>query len=55
MGGGHYTAYARHRNDGKWYLYDDRSVSAVENVEVRYIFEVAPFTAALTFNSVISK
>lgn len=33
MGGGHYTAYALHRNDNKWYQYDDRSVSEVDNVD----------------------
>jgi ubiquitin carboxyl-terminal hydrolase 4/11/15 len=27
MGGGHYTAYARHRDDNQWYRYDDSSVS----------------------------
>jgi hypothetical protein len=31
MGGGHYTAYAKHRTDGKWYNYDDRSVSPVSD------------------------
>lgn len=31
MGGGHYTAYAKHRNDGKWYNYDDSSVSPVSD------------------------
>lgn len=33
MGGGHYTAYAKHRDNGKWYHYDDRSVSAVGQAE----------------------
>lgn len=33
MGGGHYTAYASHRNDGKWYQYDDRNVSEVSDID----------------------
>jgi ubiquitin carboxyl-terminal hydrolase 4/11/15 len=32
MGGGHYTAYARHRDDGKWHLYDDSSVREVSDL-----------------------
>ncbi|KAI5786996.1 hypothetical protein DFH27DRAFT_528216 [Peziza echinospora] len=28
LGGGHYTAYARNYEDGKWYYFDDSSVSA---------------------------
>uniref|UniRef100_A0A3Q2Y8E0 Ubiquitin carboxyl-terminal hydrolase n=1 Tax=Hippocampus comes TaxID=109280 RepID=A0A3Q2Y8E0_HIPCM len=32
MGGGHYTAYAKNADDGKWYNFDDSSVSpASEN------------------------
>jgi len=27
MGGGHYTAYGKNRNDGKWYYFDDNSVT----------------------------
>ncbi|MEQ2243960.1 Ubiquitin carboxyl-terminal hydrolase 15 [Ilyodon furcidens] len=27
MGGGHYTAYAKNKDDGKWYNFDDSSVS----------------------------
>lgn len=27
MGGGHYTAHCRHRNDNQWFRYDDSSVS----------------------------
>jgi len=34
MGGGHYTAYARHRDDNQWYRYDDSSVSSVNNSEI---------------------
>lgn len=33
MGGGHYTAYALHRNDKKWYQYDDKIVSEVSNLD----------------------
>jgi len=29
MTGGHYTAYARHRDDGTWLCYDDHSVREV--------------------------
>lgn len=28
MGGGHYTAYAKYRDDGSWHYYDDSSVRA---------------------------
>ncbi|KAG1670073.1 Ubiquitin carboxyl-terminal hydrolase 15 [Nymphon striatum] len=28
MGGGHYTAYAKNKEDGLWYYYDDTSVSS---------------------------
>lgn len=31
MGGGHYTAYAKNFIDGKWYNYNDSSVSAVSD------------------------
>ena len=31
LGGGHYTAYAKHHLSGKWYLFDDSRVSLVEN------------------------
>ena len=27
MGGGHYTAYAKNKDDGRWYYFDDASVS----------------------------
>jgi len=27
MGGGHYTAFAKNKDDGKWYYFDDSSVS----------------------------
>merc|ERR1712150_448342 len=27
MGGGHYTAYGKNKDDGKWYYFDDSSVS----------------------------
>jgi len=32
MGGGHYTAFARHRDDLKWYLFDDSSVREVSDL-----------------------
>ena len=32
MGGGHYTAFGRNKEDGEWYSYDDSRVSRV-NVE----------------------
>lgn len=28
LGGGHYTAFARNKDDGEWYYFDDSSVSA---------------------------
>jgi len=31
---GHYTAYAKHRDDGKWYCYDDQSVKEVSETNV---------------------
>lgn len=36
MGGGHYTAYGKNKDDGQWYYFDDSSVSSVneENVVV---------------------
>jgi len=34
MGGGHYTAYARHRDDNNWYRYDDSSVSPASVNEI---------------------
>jgi ubiquitin carboxyl-terminal hydrolase 4/11/15 len=34
MGGGHYTAYARHRDDNSWYRYDDSSVSPANPSEI---------------------
>ncbi|KAJ2850492.1 hypothetical protein IWW36_001872 [Coemansia brasiliensis] len=33
MGGGHYTAYARNPEDGKWYNFDDSHVSPVSDPE----------------------
>jgi ubiquitin carboxyl-terminal hydrolase 4/11/15 len=29
MGGGHYTAYAKNKDDGRWYYFDDSSVTAL--------------------------
>ncbi|XP_061571266.1 ubiquitin carboxyl-terminal hydrolase 15-like isoform X2 [Cololabis saira] len=34
MGGGHYTAYAKNKDDGKWYNYDDSSVSPVSEDQI---------------------
>jgi ubiquitin carboxyl-terminal hydrolase 4/11/15 len=34
LGGGHYTAYCKHR-DGKWYQYDDSHVSEVSSESVK--------------------
>lgn len=35
LGGGHYTAYAKNKNDGKWYKFDDSSVSKVDDGKVQ--------------------
>eukprot|EP01116_Phalansterium_solitarium_P021569 TRINITY_DN6764_c0_g1_i2.p1 TRINITY_DN6764_c0_g1~~TRINITY_DN6764_c0_g1_i2.p1 ORF type:complete len:536 (-),score=227.09 TRINITY_DN6764_c0_g1_i2:174-1781(-) len=35
LGGGHYTAYAKNKNDSKWYSFDDSSVHKVEDVKAR--------------------
>lgn len=35
LGGGHYTAFARNRNDGKWYLFNDSSCQEVGARDVR--------------------
>lgn len=29
MGGGHYTAYAKNKDDGRWYHFDDSSVTPI--------------------------
>lgn len=34
LGGGHYTAYAKNRNDNKWYYFDDSSVSPADESNV---------------------
>ena len=34
LGGGHYTAYAQNRFDGKWYNFDDSCVSSTEETNV---------------------
>eukprot|EP01094_Clydonella_sp_ATCC50884_P025313 TRINITY_DN6606_c0_g1_i1.p1 TRINITY_DN6606_c0_g1~~TRINITY_DN6606_c0_g1_i1.p1 ORF type:complete len:883 (+),score=340.54 TRINITY_DN6606_c0_g1_i1:317-2650(+) len=34
LAGGHYIAYAKHSEDGKWYCYDDRRVTEMEASEV---------------------
>ena len=33
LGGGHYTAYCKNNNDGKWYNFDDAMVTEVTNLE----------------------
>lgn len=34
MGGGHYTAYAKNKDDGKWYNFDDSSVSPANDDQI---------------------
>ncbi|XP_062853923.1 ubiquitin carboxyl-terminal hydrolase 4 [Trichomycterus rosablanca] len=34
MGGGHYTAYAKNKSDGKWYYFDDSSVSSASEDQI---------------------
>ena len=34
MGFGHYTAYAKNRKDGKWYHFNDSSVSEASPKEI---------------------
>nr|XP_061815787.1 ubiquitin carboxyl-terminal hydrolase 15-like isoform X3 [Nerophis lumbriciformis] len=34
MGGGHYTAYAKNTDDGKWYNFDDSSVSPASEDQI---------------------
>ncbi|KAM8974589.1 ubiquitin carboxyl-terminal hydrolase 15 isoform 2-T2 [Pelodytes ibericus] len=34
MGGGHYTAFAKNKDDGKWYYFDDSSVSAASEDQI---------------------
>uniref|UniRef100_H3CMZ5 Ubiquitin carboxyl-terminal hydrolase n=1 Tax=Tetraodon nigroviridis TaxID=99883 RepID=H3CMZ5_TETNG len=34
MGGGHYTAYAKNKDDGKWYYFDDSSVSPASEDQI---------------------
>jgi len=34
MAGGHYTAFARHRSDNKWYRYDDSTVTETSPSEI---------------------
>ncbi|XP_028680996.1 ubiquitin carboxyl-terminal hydrolase 4 [Erpetoichthys calabaricus] len=34
MGGGHYTAYAKNKADGKWYYFDDNSVSSASEDQI---------------------
>ncbi|XP_068162474.1 ubiquitin carboxyl-terminal hydrolase 15-like isoform X2 [Antennarius striatus] len=34
MGGGHYTAYAKNKDDGKWYNFDDNSASPANEDQI---------------------
>lgn len=34
MGGGHYTGYAKNKDDGKWYNFDDSSVSPASEDQI---------------------
>ncbi|NP_001121498.1 ubiquitin carboxyl-terminal hydrolase 15 [Xenopus tropicalis] len=34
MGGGHYTAFAKNKDDGKWYYFDDSSVSTASEEQI---------------------
>uniref|UniRef100_A0A8C5MHD4 Ubiquitin carboxyl-terminal hydrolase n=1 Tax=Leptobrachium leishanense TaxID=445787 RepID=A0A8C5MHD4_9ANUR len=34
MGGGHYTAFAKNKDDGKWYYFDDSSVSPASEDQI---------------------
>ncbi|XP_006633881.2 ubiquitin carboxyl-terminal hydrolase 15 isoform X1 [Lepisosteus oculatus] len=34
MGGGHYTAFAKNKDDGKWYYFDDSSVSPASEEQI---------------------
>uniref|UniRef100_A0A7N9AVC8 Ubiquitin carboxyl-terminal hydrolase n=1 Tax=Mastacembelus armatus TaxID=205130 RepID=A0A7N9AVC8_9TELE len=34
MGGGHYTAYGKNKMDGKWYYFDDSSVSSASEDQI---------------------
>ncbi|MEE6480703.1 hypothetical protein FKM82_012651 [Ascaphus truei] len=34
MGGGHYTAFSRNKDDGKWYYFDDSSVSTASEDQI---------------------
>ncbi|XP_030073101.1 ubiquitin carboxyl-terminal hydrolase 15 isoform X2 [Microcaecilia unicolor] len=34
MGGGHYTAFAKNKDDGKWYYFDDSSVSLASEDQI---------------------
>jgi len=33
MGGGHYTAYAKNKEDNKWYTFDDSHVASIPDPE----------------------
>lgn len=33
LGGGHYTAFAKNKDDGRWYYFNDRNVDCVQEPE----------------------
>eukprot|EP01026_Neomeris_dumetosa_P065058 TRINITY_DN6230_c1_g1_i1.p1 TRINITY_DN6230_c1_g1~~TRINITY_DN6230_c1_g1_i1.p1 ORF type:complete len:378 (+),score=48.66 TRINITY_DN6230_c1_g1_i1:166-1299(+) len=41
LSGGHYTAYCKMPDDGKWYSFDDSNVSQVNDVEASVVSEAA--------------
>uniref|UniRef100_A0A8C5HZ73 Ubiquitin carboxyl-terminal hydrolase n=1 Tax=Gouania willdenowi TaxID=441366 RepID=A0A8C5HZ73_GOUWI len=50
MGGGHYTAYAKNKDDGKWYNFDDSSVSPAseDQIVVSVLISELPCCAHIT-------
>lgn len=40
MGGGHYTAFCKNREDGQWYNFDDSRVSKASAEEVQVNFSL---------------
>ncbi|CAF96184.1 unnamed protein product [Tetraodon nigroviridis] len=47
MGGGHYTAYAKNKDDGKWYYFDDSSVSPASEDQIVVSFCVCALLTRL--------
>lgn len=35
LGGGHYTAYAKNKDNGSWYLFDDSSTSQIDPSRIK--------------------